>query len=176
MLVDDQATVREIVVRTRLRDGVKAVPVEALAYLGSFWESMGDVSGEESFTYGWSIGHPDHSVADHLHDVVANELFWVRGALPHTFYADQYTAADLLEALLTAEHLDYEDRYMLASSLGVLDREATPTIPRYWDWTEQLDYRFEWDEPVRTRVRKAIEDEGFHERLPEDWMFSDMEV
>src|SRR5699024_12878899 len=45
------------VVRTRLRDGVAAISVDALAYLGSFWESMGDVSGEESFTYGRSEEH-----------------------------------------------------------------------------------------------------------------------
>jgi hypothetical protein len=164
------------VVRTRLRDGVAAVSIEALAYLGSFWESMGDVSGEESFTYGWGIGHPEHSVADHLHEVVPEELFWVRGVLPHTFYADQHAAADLLEALLTAERIDYEDRYMLASILAKVDHDSTPKIPRYWDLREELDYRFEWDETVRARLREAIETEGFHERLPENWTFGDMEV
>lgn len=164
------------VVRTRLREGVEAVPVEALAYLGSFRESMGDVSGEESFTYGWGIGHPDHSVADHLHDIVTEELFWVRGVLPHTFYADQHAAADLLEALLTAERIDYEDRYLLASILANVDYDSTPKIPRYWDVHEELNYRFQWDETVRARLRKTIETEGFHERLPENWTFSDMEI
>jgi predicted nucleic acid-binding Zn-ribbon protein len=164
------------VIRTRLHDGVESIPVEALAYLGSFWESTSDVSGEESFTYGWGIGHPDHAVADHLHDVVTEELFWVRGVLPHTFYADQYAAADLLESLLTAERIDYEDRYMLASILANLERDSTLQIPRYWDVREELDYRFEWDGSVRTRLREVIEDEGFHRRLPEDWTFSDMEV
>jgi len=164
------------VVRTRLRDGVAAIPAEALAYLGSFWDSMGDVSGEESFTYGWGIGHPEHSVMDHLHDVVTAELFWVRGVLPHTFYADQHAAADLLEALITDERIDYEDRYMLASILATVDRDSTPKIPRFWDLGEELDYRFEWDEMVRTRLRDAIETEGFHERLPETWTFRDMEV
>jgi hypothetical protein len=88
-----------------------------LAYLGSFWDSTSDVSWEESFTYGWGIGHPEHSVTDHLHDVVTEELFWVRGVLPRTFYADQHAAADLLDALLTDERIDYGDRYMLASIL-----------------------------------------------------------
>ena len=164
------------VVRTRLRDGVATIPVEAFAYLGSFWESMGDISGEESFTYGWGIGHPEHSVADHLHDVATEELFWVRGVLPHTFYADQHAAADLLEALLTDERVDYEDRYMLASILAKVDHDSTPKIPRYWDLREELDYRFEWDETVRARLRGAIETERFHERLPENWTFRDMEV
>jgi hypothetical protein len=164
------------VVRTRLRDGVAAIPVEALAYLGSFWESMGDVSAEESFTYGWGIGHPGHSVAAHLHDVVTEEPFWVRGVLPHAFYADQHAAADLLEALLADERVDGEDRYVLASILATVDRDSTPKIPRYWDLREELDYRFEWDGEVRSRLRDAIEAAGFHERLPDDWTFGDLEV
>ena len=164
------------VIRTRLRDGVEAIPAEALAYLGSFWDSMGDVSGEESYAYGWGIGHPKHSVADHLHDVVTDELFWVRGVLPHAFYADQHAAADLLEALITSDHIDYEDRYLLASALATVDRDSTPKIPRYWDVHEELGYQFEWNKAVQTRLRDVIEAEGFHERLPKDWTFSDMEV
>jgi len=164
------------VIRTRLRDGVRTVPVEALTYLGSFWASMGGTSGEESFTYGWGIGHLEHSVADHARDIVTQELFWVRGVLPYAFYADQHAAADLLEVLLTDERIDYEDRYLLASSLASVDRDSSPQIPRYWDLREELDYRFEWDDSVRARLRETIEGEGFHQRLPEDWTFGDMEV
>lgn len=164
------------VVRTRLHDGVAAIPVEALTYLGSFWESMGDTSGEESFTYGWGVGHPEHSVKDQLRDAVTEELFWVQGVLPHTFYADQHAAADLLEALLTDERIDYEDRYLLASILSDVDRDAAPEIPRYWDMREELNDRFDLEEPVRSRLRDTIESEGFHRRLGKDWAFSDMEV
>jgi hypothetical protein len=164
------------VIRTRLEDGVAAIPVEALVYLGSFWESIGDVSGEESLTYGWGIDHPEYSVADHVQEVITEELFWVRGVLPHTFYADQHAAADLLDALLTDERIDYEDRYLLASILAKVDHDSTPKIPRYWDLHEGLDYRFEFDEAVRSRLRETIEAEDFHRRLGEDWSFSDMEV
>jgi predicted nucleic acid-binding Zn-ribbon protein len=164
------------VVRTRLRDGVATVPVEALAYLGSFWASMGETSGEESFTYGWGIGHPDHSVADHVQDVVTEELFWVRGVLPHAFYADQHAAADLLESLLTDERIDHEDRYVLATILADVDRDSAPQIPRYWDRREELNDQFELEEAVRSRLRETIEAEGFHRRLGDDWTFSDMEL
>lgn len=162
------------VIRTRLADGVGAIPVEALVYLGSFWESMGDVSGEESLTYGWGIDHPEHSVMDHLQDIVTEELFWVHGALSHTFYADQHAAADLLEALLTDERIDYEDRYTLASVLGTVEYDSPAQIPRYWDPREELEYHFEFDETVRSRLRETIEAEGFHRRLGDDWTFSDM--
>jgi hypothetical protein len=164
------------VIRTRLNDGVAAIPVEALVYLGSFWESMGGVSGEESLTYGWGIDHPEHSAADHLQDIVTEELFWVHGVLSHTFYADQHAAADLLEALLTDERIDYEDRYTLASVLWTVDYDSPPQIPRYWDRREELDSHFEFDEAVRSRLRETIEAEEFHRRLGEDWTFSDMEL
>jgi hypothetical protein len=100
----------------------------------------------------------------------------VRGVLPQTFYADQHAAADLLKTLLTDGQIDYEDRYMLASILATVAHDPTPKVPRYWDWTEELDYRFEWNGLIRTRLREAIEDEGFHERLPKDWTFSDLEL
>ena len=164
------------VIRTRLHDGVDAIAVGGLEYLGSFWESMGDTSGEEAFAYGWGIGHPDHDVADHLNDVVTAELFWVRGVLPHAFYADQHAAADLLGSLLTADRIDNEDRYLLASALAAVDRDSALQTPRYWDVREELDYQFEWDESVRAGVRETIEAAGFHERLPKNWTFSDMEI
>lgn len=164
------------VIRTRLQEDLPTVPAEALAYLGSFWDSMGDVSAEESFTYGWGIGHPDHAVAEHIQNVITEELFWVRGTLPHAFYADQHAAADLLEALITTDTLDYEDRYILATILSEPTEEATTQIPRYWDWATDLNYQFQWDDPVKTRLRTTIEDEGFHQRLPTDWSFSDLEM
>jgi len=163
-------------IRTRLEDGVAAIPVEALVYLGSFWESMGDISGEESLAYGWGIGHPEHSVTDYLRDVVTEELFWVHGVLSHAFYADQHAAADLLEELLTDERIDYEDRYRLASVLGTVDYDSPPQTPRYWDLREELDDRFAFDETVRAGLRETIEAEGFHRRLGDDWTFSDMEL
>jgi len=39
-----------------------------------------------------------------------------------------------------------------------------------------LDYRFEFDEAVRSQLRETIEAEGFHRRLGDDWTFSDMEL
>jgi hypothetical protein len=116
------------------------------------------------------------SVADHLHDVVTEELFWVHGALSRTFYADQHAAADLLEALLTDERIDYEDRYVLATILADVDRDSPPQIPRYWDRREELHDHFEFDAAVRSRLRETIEAEGFHRRLGEDWTFSDLEL
>lgn len=72
--------------------------------------------------------------------------------------------------------LDYEDRYLLASILARVDRDRSPQASRYWDFREELDYRLKWDDQVRRQLRVVIEDEGFYERLPEDWTFSDLEM
>ncbi|MDL0126648.1 hypothetical protein [Halobacterium salinarum] len=74
----------------------------------------------------------------------------------------------MLETLLTAERIDDEDRYMLASILATVDCDSTPKILRYWDFHEELDYQLEWDDQARRQLQDVIEDEGFHERLPED--------
>ncbi|MFB6244296.1 MAG: hypothetical protein ABEH80_09360 [Halobaculum sp.] len=164
------------VVRTRLRDGVASIPTDALDYLGSFWQSMGNLGGEESAPYGWGIGHPDHAVASHLREVVTEEPFWVRGCLHHAFYADQDAAADLFETLVAVEDVDYEDRYFVASVLSALDRSSDPTVPRYWSRRQEISDEFEFTASVRDRLRTAVEDNGFDRRLPSDWTFHDMEV
>lgn len=167
--------VARFVIRTRMRDGVGAIPTEALDYLGSFSQSD-DTSFEEAFPYGWGIDHPDHSVADHLRNIVTEELFWVRGALRQAFYADQHAAADLLDAFLTTDRIDYEDRYILATVLADVEHTDVSGPPRYWDWMEELDDSFEWDDSVEIRLRDVIETEDFHQRLPADWTFTDLEL
>jgi hypothetical protein len=36
--------------------------------------------------------------------------------------------------------------------------------------------QFEFEETVQSRLRDTIETEGFHERLPDNWTFSDIDV
>ena len=90
-------------IRTRLTDGVSATPVTALEYLDSVAVTAADTADttrEEVHAYGWGIGHPDHSVADRLHARASEDIFSVTPTLEHAFYADQFAAVDLLEALV----------------------------------------------------------------------------
>lgn len=58
-------------VRTRLSDGMEAIPVEALGYFSSILDQLDgggyDYILEGMHPYGWGIGHPNHPVADDIH-------------------------------------------------------------------------------------------------------------
>jgi hypothetical protein len=84
-------------VRTRLTEGIAAVPADALAYLGRIPDYVDEhaVAYEESYTYGWGIGHPDHSVGSRLQAAAQTEHKWVSITLGTAFYADQHTAIDV---------------------------------------------------------------------------------
>jgi hypothetical protein len=66
--------------RPRRDDSVGEIPAEALAFLGAIPNSVNEfhVAYEESYTYGWGIGHPEHSVADHLLALAEEEPKFVK--------------------------------------------------------------------------------------------------
>ena len=63
------------IIRTRLADSVDTIPGDALAFLGAIPEYVDEfhVAYEESYTYGWGIGHPEHSVSDQLQELAETE-------------------------------------------------------------------------------------------------------
>ena len=68
-------------IRTRLSNGVEAIPVEALEYFSSILDRLDgegyDYILEGMHPYGWGIGHPDHSVADDIHQHASTDIFVV---------------------------------------------------------------------------------------------------
>jgi len=177
-------------IRTRLTDGVSALPVAALEYLDAIGVNApdtADTAREEIHAYGWGIGHPDHSVADRLHARASEDIFSVNPTLEHAFYADQYAAVDLLERLVTDESIDgtlprvtRDDmpyrRYLLDCVYGLKTDDHWPGMPRYYDWHEEFDYTFELDDTVEQRIRDLVEETGFDANLPNDWTFRDLGV
>ena len=177
-------------IRTRLTDGVSAIPVAALEYLDTVAVTAPETDGiarEEAHAYGWGIGHPDHSVADRLHARVSEDIFSVTPTVEQAFYADQYAAVDLLEALVRDESIDgtfsrparndmpYR-RYLLDSVYGLKTDDHGPGMPRYYDWHEEFDDTFELDDAVEQRIRDLVEAAGFDADLPNDWTFRDLGV
>ncbi|WP_318567400.1 hypothetical protein [Salinigranum marinum] len=177
-------------IRTRLTGGVEAIPVEALEYLDAVAvnaDDSDDVAHEEVHAYGWGIGHPDHSVVDHLRARVSEDVFSVSPTLEHTFYADQYAAIDALERLVrdksvdgtlprvNRENMSYR-RYLLDCVYSLKIDDYWPGMPRYYDWHEEFDYTFELDETVEQRIRDLVEETGFDANLPNDWTFRDLGV
>jgi len=177
-------------IRTRLTENVEAIPVAALEYLDTVAVTAGDTADttqEEVHAYGWGIGHPDHSVADRLHARASEDIFSVNPTLEHAFYADQYAAVDLLEALVRDESIDEtfsrparDDlpyrRYLLDSVYGLQTDDYRPEMPRYYDWHEEFDDTFELDDTVEQRIRDLVEEAGFDADLPNDWAFRDLGV
>ncbi|WP_251328734.1 hypothetical protein [Haloplanus pelagicus] len=177
-------------IRTRLTDGVSAIPVAGLEYLDDIAVNApdtADTAREEVHAYGWGIGHPDYSVADRLRARASEDIFSVNPTLEHAFYADQHAAVDLLEELVRDESIDgtlprvtRDDmpyrRYLLDCVYGLQTDDHWPGMPRYYDWHEEFDYTFELDETVEQRIRELVEETGFDADLPDDWTFRDLGV
>jgi len=174
-------------IRTRLSDGVDAIPVSALSFFGSILTHLeGDGYGfirETLHPYGWGIGHPAHSVAEDIHQHAARSLPLVNAMLEHAFYADQQSAVALLERLVTDESVQTTlaygsgeisgTRYLLGAPAGAAS-DFTPTIPRYWEWQETLNYEFTVDEDVEERLRDIVIEAEIDDDLPPDWTIADL--
>jgi hypothetical protein len=174
-------------IRTRLSDGIEAVPVPILGFfssiLGRVKRDGYDFINEGLHPYGWGIGHPDHSVADDIFDHAATDIFVVNPMLEHAFYADQHLAIDLLERIARDDSIQHtitqprgevsETRYLLDAPAGAVS-EFDPVIPRYWEWQEELDYEFELDDGVEQRIRHLVAEHGIDDDLPSDWEIADL--
>lgn len=168
------------VIRTRLTDGVNAIPADALAYLASIprcdTESM-EMTWEESMHYGWGIDHPDHPVGDTIRDLVPVDEIWASAAAHRALYADQHAAADLFIDVL--DLAPDEDKPLVVDRLSRLEGEPDwELFPRYWDIQTEFDrdFTFEWDDAVVQTLRAGIEASGVTEYLPDDWTFADLEA
>jgi hypothetical protein len=174
-------------IRTRLSDGVEAVPVPILEFFSSILDQVGgdgyDFINEGLHAYGWGIGHPDHSVADDIFDHASTDIFVVNPMLEHAFYADQQLAIDLLERIVRDDSVQHtitqprgevsETRYLLDAPAGAVS-DFDPMIPRYWEWQEELNYEFELDDDVEQRIRQLVAEHGIDDDLPSDWEIADL--
>ena len=169
-------------IRTRLSEGVEALPAPALEFFSSILDQVDgdgyDFINEGLHPYGWGIGHPDHSVADDIHQHAFTNIFVVNPMLEHAFYADQHLAMDLLEQIVHDDSIERslphttgeisEARFLLDAPAGAVS-DFDPTIPRYWDWQKELDYEFEMDEDVEQRIRDIVTEQGIDSDLSDGW-------
>lgn len=172
-------------VRARLSEGIETVPPDALAYLGVIPEYVDEfaVAFEEAYTYGWGIGHPEHSVRDQLRTLADTEHKWVSITLNTAFYADQHTAIDVFQEIVTdvsgtIERMTYEvdaPRYYFGA-ISDLERDfLSPHVPIYWEWEDELDYSFELDPDVKQQIRQLAHETGVAEDLRADWSLPDLD-
>ena len=174
-------------IRTRLEDSVDAIPSDALAFLGAIPEYVDEfhLAYEESYTYGWSIDHPDHSVSDQLRALAETEHKWVSITLNTAFHADQYAAVETLERLVTddsltgaVQRITYQTsltRYYLGAVADLKQDFAGPHVPVYWEFEDEYDYAFELDPEVEKRIRNLAQETGVTEDLPDDWRLHELD-
>ena len=177
-------------IRTCLSEGVDALPVAALEFYSAILDDL-DGEGYDFITegmhpFGWGIGHPDYPVADTIHDHATTDIFVVNPMLEHAFYADQDAAVTLLERIVADEGIQKEipiqlddrvseTRYLLDAVAGAASDEFWPTMPRYWDWHDDLDFEFELQPEVEQQVRDIARNDPDCD-LPTDWEFDDLLV
>lgn len=165
-------------VRTRRADDAETIPTDVLEYLLPFHRHPGDESPWiDAMSYGWGIGHPDHSVGDTIETLVEGEYeIWASTAIEHAMHADQHAAASLLEDLFEAGIVS--DPALLLRSLSSIERGWYPDSSDHWDW-EMLypafdEKGFTWESDVRDRLRTVVEDCGLAQQLPDEWTFADI--
>jgi predicted nucleic acid-binding Zn-ribbon protein len=175
-------------IRTRLADGVEAIPVVALEYFETIRTQVGehqDFIIEGLHPYGWGTGHPEIAVAERIHEHASEHIFSTSPMLEHAFYADQYMAVDLLERIIHDETVQHEityrldetitgARWLLDAPAGAASDHFWPTIPRYWDWHDDLVFDFELEDAVEHRIRNLVREEGLENDLPQDWQITDL--
>jgi hypothetical protein len=169
---------------------VDAIPADALAFLGAIPEYVDEshVAYEESYTYGWGIGHLDHSVADHLLTLAEAEPKFVKITLNTAFYVDQHAALDAFEAIVTDEDVASGTRSTLGMETdltefyfqAVADLETEellgPHAPPYWDEDANLPRVIDVDLDVKQRIRELAHETGVADSLPTDWVLEDLET
>lgn len=175
-------------IRTRQSQSVDAIPAEALEYLGTIPEYVDDfhVAYEESYTYGWGIGHPDVPFTDRLVELAEDEQKFVKISLNTAFYVDQYEAIDTLERLVTDDDID-----TTTDALGrtvdltefffraVADLETEeilgPHAPPYWEEDDDLPNIADIDPDIEQRIRELAHQTGVADGFPADWELHDLD-
>jgi predicted nucleic acid-binding Zn-ribbon protein len=177
-------------IRTRLTEGVEAIPVVALEYIETVRTEVGenqDYIIEGLHPYGWAIGHPDFDVAERIHEHASKNIFSTSPMLEHGFYADQQAAIELLERIVHDDSIHHdisrglgeeitETRYLLDAPAGAASDRFWPTIPHYWDWHEELAFDFELDDDVEQQIRNLVNENGLDADLPQDWEITDLTI
>mgnify|MGYP006435581651 CR=1 FL=1 len=180
-LSDGTAVVANLVarslIRTRLTDGVDAVPADAVDFLASiqaYDTETFEIAAEESHHIGWAIGHPEVDVETRILAAVPDNDIWAAAAAERALYANQTSVSLFCELIETAEEIGF-----------VLDRlahfEGDPdwsVFPRGWDIETEFDRDFtvSFEPETERQLREAITARGYDSRLPEDWEFEDLEL
>lgn len=180
-LSDATAVVANLVarslIRTRLTDGVDAVPAAAVDFLGSIQEydtKTFEIASEESHHIGWAVGHPEVDVEGRIRDAVPDNETWAVAAAKRALYIDQTSVSLFCELIETTE----ETGFILDTLAHFEGEPGSLLFPRGWEITDEFDRDFavSLEPQTERRLRETISECGYDSRLPDDWDFEDLEL
>ena len=150
------SVVARCVIRTRIREGVDAIPTWALDYLADITvEDDGESAWETSAAFGWAVGHPEVAVLDRtLERAEEGDEVWAMGIITHATFADPETGIDLLERLLRSSEV-VEDLIYVGSLEPPFEQDF-PDFPQYWEPETELDHRVEIPDEVHERLLAVV--------------------
>lgn len=170
------------IIRTRIDEGVEAIPAAELEYLERLVEYDHPAESrvdrlfiEErwavSHAYGWGIGHPTQDVARHIHATARDEsrAEWSEKTLIQAFYAHQDAATDILARLLADDQV--LGRRFFVLSIEEVTRGVGIHTPQ-WDWPAEIDIEFQLETEVVERLRNLVEESEFSTVVSEDWPYT----
>ena len=148
--------VARCVIRTRIREGVDAIPTWALEYLAAVTvEDDSEWAWESTAAFGWAVGHPEIPVLDRaLERAESGDESWVMGILEHATFADPEAGIDLLERLLDSP--DVVEDLLFVSCLHAPFEQDFPDFPQYWEPDTELNYRVDISEDVHERLLAVV--------------------
>jgi len=148
--------VARCVIRTRIREGVDAIPAWALEYLAAVTvEDDGEWAWESTAAFGWAVGHSEIAVLDRaIERAESGDESWAMGILEHATFADPEAGIDLLERLLDSP--DVVEDLLFVSCLHAPFEQDFPDFPQYWEPDTELDYRVEISDDVRERLLAVV--------------------
>lgn len=168
------------VVRTRLTDGVEAVPLPALTFLASIPrldDGSAEVAWEESSHYGWAVDHPDAPFEATVLELVAEDPVWAGQTATQALFTDQHAGVDLYGEVL--RRMSGRDRSVIAPGLSRLEGQPNDErFPRYWDVDAEFDrdFTFAFAPSVNAKLRETVEALELADALGNDWTFADLEI
>ena len=148
--------VARCVIRTRIREGVDAIPAWALEYLAAVTvEDDGEWAWESTAAFGWAVGHSEIAVLDRaIERAESGDESWAMGILEHATFADPGAGIDLLEQLL--ESPDVVEDLLFVSCLHAPFEQDFPDFPQYWEPDTELDYQVDISEDLHERLLAII--------------------
>lgn len=148
--------VARCVIRTRIREGVNAIPTWALEYLADVTvEDDSEWAWESTAAFGWAVGHPEIAVLDRaLERAESGDDSWAMGILTHATFADPEAGIDLLEQLL--ESPDVVEDLVFVGCLHAPFEQDFPDFPLYWEPDTELDYHVEICDEIHEQLLAVI--------------------